>query len=309
MSIIISDYNNGEWLFTDVYNNKLYRHNDESLEDFCRMNDQNYFIILNNAKESASLIWILSNLGIQYYEYDRNLSGIKDNGEISEILTILHRIENNIGNNNSNKGSFLSSFTRPSSERNIINNPKQLAELSKIEAQIMELSEKFSRIEYIVNELYNQDSNHDEKSNVVIEELRRELSSYKNDFYLKSMQKYGVDIAIKIMDRLYIERRDIEQSDHTDSELLDRYNKLIDFCTSEFKRLNLKFTISSTGDAFDGERMVSYEDYVETDDISLAGCVAESVSPAVSWTLPRIDGVSKAEIILKEEIVVLYKTN
>lgn len=309
MSIIISDYNNGEWFFTDVHNDRLYRRKDEFLEDFCRMHNQNYFIILNSAKESSSLTRILSNFGIQYYEYDSNLSGVKENSEISEILTVLQRIENHIGNNNSNKSSFFSSFTRPSSERNIINNPKQLAELSKIEAQIMELSEKLSRIEYIVNELYNQDSNHDDKSNVVIEELRRELSSYKNDFYLKSMQKYGVDIAIKIIDRLYIERRDIEQSNTTDSELLDRYNKLIDFCASEFKRLNLKFTTSSTGDAFDGERMVSYEDYIETDDISLAGCVAESISPAVSWTLPRIDGISKTEIILKEEIVALYKTN
>lgn len=168
-------------------------------------------------------------------------------------------------------------------------------------------SKKMSSIEFLVSELYNQLPNQADPAQSVIDDLRNELSSYKNDFYLKSMQKYGVDIAIKMISRLYSEKQDIEQNFPEDEGLRERFKKLIDFCQAEFSKLNLEFVRSVSGDQFDGEKMTSYDDYVDSSEPSLSGCVAYSISPAVIWTLPIVNSESNHKIVLKEEIVALYK--
>lgn len=306
MGPIISEYNQSEWTFTDSYSGQSYKVKDEELKSFCKRYSQYHFIILNNDNSTTVLGKLLTDLGIPHYVYKNETKANNDNAKYSEILLALKNIERNIGNS-SNKSSFFS-FSKSNSEKNTTDGLKQLSILTQMGKQLQSLTEQISGIEYIVNELYNQGPNQSDNSSIVIEDLRRELSSYKEDFYLKSMQKYGVDIAIKIIDRLYAERRDIEQSATLNNELIERYNKLIEFCLSEFKRLSLRILTSKEGDLFDGERMVSYDDYVETEDSTLNGRVAYSISPSINWTLPRINSDSKTELVLKEEIVALYKT-
>lgn len=306
MRTIISEYNQGEWLFTDCYSGQTHKVKDEELKSFCITYSQYHFIILNNENSSMSLRKLLNDLEVSHYEYISQTNSTNDNAKYSEILLALKNIEKNIGNNSS-KSSFFS-FSKLNSEKNVIDDSKQSSVITQMTHQLLSLTEKISGIEYIVNELYNQEPNQSDKSSIVIEDLRHELSSYKEDLYLKSMQKYGVDIAIKIIDRLYAERRDLNESGSFNNEIIERYNKLIEFCSSEFRRLNLRIFNSNSGDLFDGERMVSYDDYVETEDHTLNGRVAYSISPSISWTLPRVNSDSKTELVLKEEIVALYKT-
>lgn len=306
MRTIISEYNQGEWLFTDCYSGQTCKVKDEELKSFCIKYSQYHFIILNNENSSIFLRKLLTDLGVSYYEYINQTNSTNDNAKYSEILLALKNIEKNMGNNSS-KSSFFS-FSKLNSENNVIGDSKHSSVITQMTHQLQSLTEKISGIEYIVNELYNQEPNQSDKSSIVIEDLRRELSSYKEDLYLKSMQKYGVDIAIKIIDRLYAERRDLNESGSFNNEIIERYNKLIEFCSSEFRRLNLRIFNSNSGDLFDGERMVSYDDYVETEDHTLNGRVAYSISPSISWTLPRVNSDSKTELVLKEEIVALYKT-
>lgn len=306
MRTIISEYNQGEWLFTDCYSGQTRKVKDEELKSFCITYSQYHFIILNNENSSKSLRKLLTDLEVSHYEYINQTNSTNDNAKYSEILLALKNIEKNIGNNSS-KSSFFS-FSKLNSEKNAIDDSKQSSVITQMTHQLQSLTEKISGIEYIVNELYNQEPNQSDKSSLVIEDLRRELSSYKEDLYLKSMQKYGVDIAIKIIDRLYAERRDLNESGSFNNEIIERYNKLIEFCSSEFRRLNLRILTSNRGDMFDGERMVSYDDYVKTEDHTLNGRVAYSISPSISWTLPRMNSDSKTELVLKEEIVALYKT-
>lgn len=306
MRTIISEYNQGEWLFTDCYSGQTCKVKDEELKSFCIKYSQYHFIILNNENSSIFLRKLLTDLGVSYYEYINQTNSTNDNAKYSEILLALKNIEKNMGNNSS-KSSFFS-FSKLNSENNVIGDSKHSSVITQMTHQLQSLTEKISGIEYIVNELYNQEPNQSDKSSIVIEDLRRELSSYKEDLYLKSMQKYGVEIAIKIIDRLYAERRDLNESGSFNNEIIERYNKLIEFCSSEFRRLNLRIFNSNSGDLFDGERMVSYDDYVETEDHTLNGRVAYSISPSISWTLPRVNSDSKTELVLKEEIVALYKT-
>ena len=306
MRTIISEYNQGEWLFTDCYSGQTCKVKDEELKSFCIKYSQYHFIILNNENSSIFLRKLLTDLGVSYYEYINQTNSTNDNAKYSEILLALKNIEKNMGNNSS-KSSFFS-FSKLNSENNVIGDSKHSSVITQMTHQLQPLTEKISGIEYIVNELYNQEPNQSDKSSIVIEDLRRELSSYKEDLYLKSMQKYGVEIAIKIIDRLYAERRDLNESGSFNNEIIERYNKLIEFCSSEFRRLNLRIFNSNSGDLFDGERMVSYDDYVETEDHTLNGRVAYSISPSISWTLPRVNSDSKTELVLKEEIVALYKT-
>lgn len=184
---------------------------------------------------------------------------------------------------------------------------KEIKELKSFISDSFEaLNKKQSETNYLVTEIYNREpeasSNGGSK---VIEDLRKELAAYKNDFYQKSMMKFGVNTAVEILERLYTEKNLLKQNEN--SEELERIMLIISFCEAKMKKLNLRVRISSDGDEFDGGRMVSYDDKVATDDENLKGRVAYSISPAIYWTLPRVNAPGEDELLIKEETVALYE--
>ena len=184
---------------------------------------------------------------------------------------------------------------------------KDIKELkSFISASFEALNKKQSETNYLVTEIYNREPEASSNgSSEVIEDLRKELAAYKNDFYQKSMMKFGVNTAIEILERLYTEKNLLKQNEN--SEELERITQIISFCEAKMKKLNLRVRLSSDGDEFDGGRMVSYDDKVATDDENMKGRVAYSISPAIYWTLPRVNAPGEDELLIKEETVALYE--
>ena len=168
------------------------------------------------------------------------------------------------------------------------------------------LNKKQFETHYLVTEIYNRELEASSNGcSEVIEDLRKELTAYKNDFYQKSMMKFGVNTVVEILERLYTEKNLLKQNDN--SEELERIMLIISFCEAKMKKLNLRVRLSSDGDEFDGGRMISYDDKVATDDENMKGRVAYSISPAIYWTLPRVNAPGEDELLIKEETVALYE--
>lgn len=184
---------------------------------------------------------------------------------------------------------------------------KDIKELKSFISDSFEaLNKKQSETNYLVTEIYNREPEASSNGSlVVIEDLRKELAAYKNDFYQKSMMKFGVNTTIEILERLYTEKNLLKQNEN--SEELERILLIISYCEAKMKKLNLRVRLSSDGDEFDGDRMVSYDDKVATDDEKMKGRVAYSISPAIYWTLPRVNAPGADDLLIKEEIVALYE--
>lgn len=144
-------------------------------------------------------------------------------------------------------------------------------------------------------------------NNSIVEDLRKELSTYKNDFYLKSMQKYGVDIAIDIILRLYNEKNELKLKNGYNPQDIAQIDRLISYCESKARKLNLQIEHSSEGDEFDGNKMIAYDDRVKTENPEQVGQVAYSISPAFYWTLPRVNAPGEDKLLVKEEVVALFE--
>lgn len=184
---------------------------------------------------------------------------------------------------------------------------KDIKELKSFISDSFEaLNKKQSETNYLVTEIYNREPEASSNGSlVVIEDLRKELAAYKNDFYQKSMMKFGVNTTIEILEQLYAEKNLLKQNEN--SVELERILLIISFCEAKMKKLNLRVRLSSDGDEFDGDRMVSYDDKVATDDEKMKGRVAYSISPAIYWTLPRVNAPGADDLLIKEEIVALYE--
>lgn len=297
INIIVIEYQNGKFYCYNYYDLTEHEFDEDDLVKYCLKNQGRFFFILYRKNDVPSnLRSKLENNNLKHLFYPQHSNSGNNDNTNAEILSHLINIEGCLNKGNSGRTSFFSQFSRGECSETIE------------KADLKNFDEKLDSIIYIVNELYSQSPNQDNPASAVIDDLMRELSSYKNDFYLKSMQKYGVDIAINIIKRLYDEKRDIKRNFSEDTELLKRYENLIGFCQAEFKKLNLKFVNSKAGDQFDAERMKFYEgDYIAPEDPSQSRHVAYSISPAVIWTLPRINSDSNDEIVLNEEIVALYR--
>lgn len=184
---------------------------------------------------------------------------------------------------------------------------KDIKELkSYISDSLEALNKKQYETYYLVTEIYNREQEASSNGcSEVIEDLRKELTAYKTDFYQKSMMKFGVNTVVEILERLYTEKNLLKQNDN--SEELERIMQIISFCEAKMKKLNLRVRLSSDGDEFDGGRMVTYDDKVATDDQYMKGRVAYSISPAIYWTLPRVNAPGEDELLIKEETVALYE--
>lgn len=144
-------------------------------------------------------------------------------------------------------------------------------------------------------------------NNSIVEDLRKELLTYKNDFYLKSMQKYGVDIAIDIISRLYCEKNELKLKNEYNPQDIAQIDRFISYCESKARKLNLQIEQSLEGDEFDGNKMIVYDDRVKTDNPEQVGRVAYSISPAFYWTLPRVNAPGEDKLLVKEEVVALFE--
>lgn len=215
---------------------------------------------------------------------------------VNEIKTLLKREQP--------KNSNYSLFNTSSPQYDT----KEIKELKSFLVELFEgLNKKQSETQYLVSEIYNRDAETSNNGSIeIIDDLRKELAAYKNDFYQKSMLNFGVNTAIEILERLYTERNLLKQSTNIDGEL-DRITKIISFCEIKIKKLNLKVSYSSEGDEFDSSRMITYDDKVSTDNEDLKDCVAYSISPAIYWTLPRVNAPGEDELLIKEETVALYE--
>lgn len=177
--------------------------------------------------------------------------------------------------------------------------------------QLSEIHQWAHNTDYLVDLMYNKEPETTHNgSSIIIEDLRKELNEYKNDFYQKSMMKFGVNTVIDILERLYSEKNELEkthQNTNNVSEELNRLKRIICTCETLIKKLNLRVEYSKEGDEFDGTKMESYDDYVLTDNINKKGRVAYSIRPAIYWTLPRVNDPKGDDLVIKTEIVAIYK--
>lgn len=162
-------------------------------------------------------------------------------------------------------------------------------------------------LKYYVGEIYDHGATCSGGGNSeVVNSLRKELEIYKNDFFQKSMLRYGVNVMIDIIKHLYAEKY-LLRKQHIDGDEYNRICQIISFCEAHMKKLNLQTKSSQMGEEFDGERMKAYDDIETTEDVNLKGRVAYSISPAIYWTLPRVNAPGEDKLLLEEEIVSLYE--
>lgn len=186
-------------------------------------------------------------------------------------------------------------------------------ELNSINTVLGQISSSVSKIEdrtletnYYSKELYNQAPNQTNDSSLITKEVLDELDQYKKDFYLKVSQN-GVNVSVEMVSMLYEEKYRMEQQEGPDSPSVARMKEMISFCLSRIKGLNVSVKQSCSGDAFDGNTMIAYDDIIETNQKGLDGRVACSITPAFYWTLPRVNAPESYSTLLKEEVVALYK--
>jgi len=168
--------------------------------------------------------------------------------------------------------------------------------LQVINETLSELKEKINVIFEHVNNVSDEYS--------IYNELKSELSAYRNDFYLKSVQRLGLDALIEILNSMCTRL-------HSTTNLTDEVKESIRYDIKLVERaLNNRFNVqcvySEIGATFDEETMVTFPgDFISTENVSLRGCVAYSVSPAIYWTIPRVNS-NEQKFLYKEESVVLY---
>lgn len=180
-------------------------------------------------------------------------------------------------------------------ENECIENPNQ--DLQIINETLSELKEKVNAIHEHVNKASEECSLYDE--------LKSELSAYRNDFYLKSVQRLGLDALIEILNSMCTRLHSTTNlSEEVQGSI--RYDiKLVERALNN--RFNVQCIYSEIGTIYDEETMVTFpEEFIDTENESLRGCVAYSVSPAIYWTIPRVNS-GEHKFLYKEESVVLYK--
>lgn len=177
---------------------------------------------------------------------------------------------------------------------------------NNIDKDLLDLKDSVATLNEGVDEIKQLlKSSNDRESDEINRSLKEELTAYRADFYLKSVQRLGLDALLEIMDRLCTRLYNSSNSSDETKEVLKYAINLIE------RTLRSKFHIrcvsSESGSQFDSETMIAYpDDSISTEDTALFGCVAQSISPAIYWTIPRVNSDEK-EFLYKEESVVLYQ--
>ena len=212
---------------------------------------------------------------IKLYHGDANTNQCTETDLMSHILEIKESINNLLGNKDVVK-------------EHIVNDSSFEANINK-------------KLDYIISTIEMQSGDRSDDS---VDILKEELDTYRSDFYLKSVKRMGLDAIINILEHfcnLYHDSND----DTNDKEI---YKTAITYIENVLKRsMRVSCFYTQQGESFDPDTMIAYEgDYVSTNDDELRGKVAESIVPAIYWTLPRINSEDQ-EYLYKEEVVVLYK--
>lgn len=284
-----------------------FKHIDEFVE-FClrRLSPGTYVVLLGDIQtdqlyeklKRLDLILCHDNIDSKVInkQEDKGQSTIKEVLDtVSEIKALLKQGQP--------KNAHYSLFSSPSPQ----GETKDIKELKSYLTNALDaINNQQAEIQYLISEIYNRESETPSNDSKIIDDLRNELSAYKNDFYQKSMLNFGVNTVIEILDCLYTEKNIIKQQKGI-SEELDRITQIILFCEAKIKKLNLKVHYSSEGDEFDGSRMINYDDKIYTENEHLKGLVAHSISPAIYWTLPRVNAPGVDSLLIKDEIVALYE--
>lgn len=167
---------------------------------------------------------------------------------------------------------------------------------------LSEMKEALNSIKYDIQSMKEMLSkNEDDELNL----LKDELSCYRDDFYLKSVQRLGLDALLEILEsmcsRLFMSTNasaEVRESLNYDIKLVER---------ALINKFNVKFVRSAAGTPFNEQTMTPFpDDSLASDDENLKGCVAFSVSPAIFWTIPRVNS-GETSFLYREESVVLYK--
>lgn len=192
---------------------------------------------------------------------------------------------------------FCKTIIELSSTNDVEQNADPNHNLQVINKTLSELKEKVDAIFEHVNNASDEYS--------LYNELQSELSAYRNDFYLKSVQRLGLDALLEILNSMCTRL-------HSNANLTDEAKDSIRYDIKLVERaLNNKFNVqcvySEIGTTFNEETMVSFpSEFIDAENDSLKGCVAYSVSPAIYWTIPRVNS-GEQKFLYKEESVVLYK--
>lgn len=170
------------------------------------------------------------------------------------------------------------------------------------------MAETLRQTHYFAEELYNNmpTSANNSGSETRIEELKKELANYKNDFYLKVSLPY-VNSAIEMLCIMYEDLNSIGRTEGPDSSSFERMRRVISASEVYVKRLNVQIRTSNSGDNWDPHSMRAYDDRVATEQEELKGHVAYSISPAFFWVMPRVNAPGANNLLLREEIVALYE--
>ena len=306
-SLLLIHYINGE--LKKIWQIPSINQANETIISYCNKNlsKDSCIILLGSPEETKNIQNFLSRYyNICCYDIKKISTHNKNTNQqiySNEILNSLNEIKTLLKKEQSkNANTVFSSPSLPQYDNKDIKGLK-----SYLEESLETINKKQTEVQYLVSEIYNRSSEtSNTNSSEIIEDLRKELLAYKNDFYQKSMLKFGVNTAIEILERLYIEKNLLKQKENANEEL-NRITQIITFCETIIKKLNLKVIYSSEGEEFDGNRMVTYDDKVYTNNENLKGRVAYSISPAIYWTLPRVNDPGKDELLIKEEAVTLYE--
>lgn len=173
---------------------------------------------------------------------------------------------------------------------------------SKLYNSLSELKEMLFAISGKVDSII-ESSNKDEDNMEVIS-LKEELSKYRNDFYFKSVQRQGLDAMLEVLESMNTLLYNSRTKGVEVTEAIEHGIYLIERALQ--KTFKIRFESSNEGNEYDEEKMIAYpSDSIFTNDERLSGHVAKSLSPAIYWTIPRVNSTD-LEFLYKEESVILY---
>lgn len=186
-------------------------------------------------------------------------------------------------------------------KKNLSSDDNLLDEISDLKKLVIALTDK---VDAMSSSSTKSDENEQTEEQAKMLELKEELSQYRSDFYLKSVQRAGMDSLLEVWENMYLQ---LYNSRNKDEEVKSAIKFGLNLTERSLKtRFNVRFVQSQQGDKYDEETMIADpSECVPTNDPNQKHCVAYSLSPAVYWTIPRVNS-SEIEFLYKEENVVLY---
>lgn len=167
---------------------------------------------------------------------------------------------------------------------------------------LSELKEMLSAISGKVDSIIENSDK--EEDNLEVISLKEELSKYRTDFYFKSVQRQGLDAMLEVLESMNTLLYNSRTKGNDVTGAIEHGISLIERALQ--KTFKIRFESSNEGDEYDEEKMIAYpSDSIFANDERLSGHVAKSLSPAIYWTIPRVNSTD-LEFLYKEESVILY---